>query len=73
MTKVQMRFHLENQPDERLLARLANVNAKYGILKITLSPGLDSLLVEYDATRLRPAEVEAALTGEGIALKPTAA
>ena len=73
MTKVQMRFHLENQPDEKLLARLATVHAKYGIQKITLSPGLDSLLVEYDATRLRPAEVEAALTGAGIALKPVAA
>jgi hypothetical protein len=28
---------------------------------------MDSLTVEYDATRLRPAEVEAALSGAGIA------
>lgn len=73
MTKVQVRFHLEKPLDDKLLARLAEAHSKYGIQKIVLAPGLESLVVEYDATRLRPAEVEAALTGAGIAVKPTAA
>ena len=73
MTKVQMRFRLENPLDDKLLARISDVHAKYGIQKVTLSPEMDRLVVEYDATRLRPAEVEAALTCAGIALKPEAA
>jgi len=35
-----------------------------------LAPALDRLMVEYDATRLRPAEVEAALAGAGVAVAP---
>jgi hypothetical protein len=73
MTKVQIRFHLERPLEDAMLARLSNAYAQYGIQKITLAPGLDSLVVEYDATRLRPAEVEAAIANAGIAVKPTAA
>jgi len=73
MTKVQIRFHLERPLEDAMLARLSNAYTQYGIQKITLAPGLDSLLVEYDATRLRPAEVEAAMASAGIAVKPTAA
>ena len=73
MTKVQIRFQLERPLEDAMLARLSNAYTQYGILKITLAPGLDSLVVEYDATRLRPAEVEAAIANAGIAVKPTAA
>ena len=38
--------------------------------KIKIADSLDALTVEYDATRLRPAEVEAALTGAGIPVQP---
>ena len=68
MTKVQMRFTLRKPLDEPALARLAGVHAKYGILKIQVNDSLDALAVEYDATSLRPPEVEAALAGAGISV-----
>ena len=70
MTKVQMRFRLRQPLDEAALAGIAAVHAKYGIQKIKVADSLDALTVEYDATRLRPAEVEAALAGAGISVQP---
>ena len=70
MTKVQIRFRVRKPLDDAALAGIAHVNSKYGIQKIRVSSALDALTVEYDATRLRPAEVEAALAGAGIAVEP---
>ena len=70
MTKVQIHFRLQKPLDDTLLTRLSDVNAVYGIQKVKVAPTLDSLTVEYDASRLRPAEVEAALTGAGIPAQP---
>jgi allophanate hydrolase subunit 1 len=70
MTKVQIRFRLQRPLEHVLLTRIADAHAIYGIQKITVSPSLDSITVEYDATRLRPAEVESALAGAGIPLAP---
>ena len=66
MTKVQTRFRLQKPLDDSSLNHLAAANAIYGIHRLKLAPALDELLVEYDATRLRPAEVESALAGAGI-------
>ena len=74
MTKIDIRFRLQRPLDDAMLERIARAHAIYGFQKIQVAPTLDSLLVEYDATRLRPAEVEAALTGAGIpveAVEPT--
>lgn len=69
MTKVQVRFRLPKPMDEVLLARIADAHALYGIQRVQVTPTLDGLTVEYDASRLRPAEVESALTGAGIAVE----
>lgn len=66
MTKVQVHFRLLKPLDETLLARISDAHALYGMQRIQVAPSLDALTVEYDATRLRPAEVEAALAGAGI-------
>jgi hypothetical protein len=66
MTKVQIRFRLQQPLDDIQLQRLGDANAFYGIQWIKLNPSMDGLTVEYDATRLRPAEVESALAGAGI-------
>ena len=63
MTKVQIHFRLAKPLDDELLRRLSNTTAIYGIQKVKLTPAMDALMVEYDATRLRPQEVESALTG----------
>jgi allophanate hydrolase subunit 1 len=70
MTKVQVSFRLQRPLDDVMLARISDAHALYGIQKVQVAPSLDSLMVEYDATRLRPAEVEAALASAGIPVTP---
>jgi hypothetical protein len=72
MTKVQIRFRLQKPLDEVLLSRISDAYSIYGIQKIQVAASLDRLTVEYDATRLRPAEVESALQNAGIPVEPTA-
>jgi allophanate hydrolase subunit 1 len=66
MTKVQIRFRLQTPLAESAYQSIATAHSIYGIHRITIAPSLQELTVEYDATRLRPAEVEAALAGVGI-------
>jgi hypothetical protein len=66
MTKVQIHFRLQKPLDDVLLARISDAYAIYGIQKIHVAPSQDGLTVEYDATRLRPEEVESALATAGI-------
>jgi hypothetical protein len=70
MTKVQAHFQLQRPLDDSFLPNLATANAIYGIYRLKLSPAMDEVMVEYDATRLRPAEVESALAGAGLPLAP---
>ena len=64
MTRVQMNFRLREPLNDAAMAKLSDASAIYGIQKLKLGDG--SLMVEYDATRMRPAEVEAALAHAGI-------
>lgn len=70
MTKVQTRFRLQKALDEASLNSLAAANAIYGIQRLKLSAAMDELMVEYDATRLRPAEVAGALAQYGVPIAP---
>jgi len=69
MTKAQTRFRLPKPLDDSSLNSLAAANSIYGIHRLKLSPAMDELMVEYDATRLRPAEVESALATAGILIE----
>ena len=73
MTKVQVHFRLQRVLDNVLLTRIAAAHAIYGIQRIDVSPAMDRIDVEYDATRLRPAEVESALASAGIPIAPVEA
>jgi hypothetical protein len=73
MTKIQVQFRLRKPLDDSLLRAISDVHTVYGIQRIQLAPSLDKLTVEYDASRLRPSEVEAALANAGIPLELTAA
>lgn len=68
MTRVQIRFRLQRPLDDLLLQRISDAHALYGIYRVKVEPSLDALTVEYDATRLAPPEVGAALAGAGIAV-----
>ena len=66
MTKIQIRFRLQKPLDDTMMEHIAEAHSIYGIQRVQVAPELDGLTVEYDATRLRPPEVEAALAGAGI-------
>jgi hypothetical protein len=66
MTKVRKRFHLQQALDEQMAEKIAGAYSIYGILKITIAPSREDLFVDYDATRLREANVAAALEAAGI-------
>jgi hypothetical protein len=66
MTKVEMKVELSRPLDEDLMARVADAHGIYGLAMVKLNPSLDSLTVHYDASRLSPMEVEAALAGLGL-------
>jgi hypothetical protein len=68
VTKVQIRFRLQKPLDDSTLPHLAAANAIYGIQKLRVAPTLDSVDVEYDATRLKPADVAKALAAAGVPL-----
>jgi hypothetical protein len=72
MTKVQIHFRLQKPLDETLMQRISDAHSIYGIQKIEVTRAMDGLNVAYDATRLRPAEVESALAHAGIPAQPIA-
>ena len=63
---MEIRFRLRQPLSDTLLKAIADAHSVYGIQRVQLAPAMDKLTVEYDATRLRPAEVESALAGAGI-------
>jgi hypothetical protein len=69
MTKVQAQFDLTRPLDEVLMEQIAKAHTVYGIARIYV-PTLDSITVEYDATRLNPMEVESVLLRAGIPVRP---
>lgn len=66
MTKVQKHFRLQRPLDESLMQQIADANSIYGIERIQIAPSREELMVEFDASRLRNTEVEAALQRAGI-------
>ena len=69
MTKVQAHFVLQKPLDDILERRIADAHSIYGLMRIQPTSALDELVVDFDATRLRLSEVEAALERAGIAVK----
>ncbi len=66
MTRVQVRYELERPLDERLMERIAAVHSIYGILRVQPATDFNGLVVEYDASRLTGADVDAALRRAGV-------
>jgi allophanate hydrolase subunit 1 len=68
MTKVEISFELERPLDAAACDRIAEARSVYGMLRI--EPGSGRLTVEYDASRLTAADVEATLRRAGVAVGP---
>jgi allophanate hydrolase subunit 1 len=69
MTKVTLRFELLAPLDERLMNNISRAGSLYGLLRVQITPGMDGLVVDYDASRLTVHEVEHALGKAGIPVK----
>jgi hypothetical protein len=67
MTKVQLKLKLYRSLDDDDLKQIARVHAVYGMFATRVLPG-DELFVEYDASRLTPAEVRETLEAHGLPL-----
>ena len=70
MTKVQARFRLARPLDEKLMARIADAHSIYGIARVQVDGEGGNLTVDFDASRLKRQEVEAALRSAGIPVFP---
>ncbi|MFN0171757.1 MAG: hypothetical protein ACKV22_35530 [Bryobacteraceae bacterium] len=66
MTKVDISFQLPGPLGDDVLANIAFIQSVYGIARVTVEPGLTTLRVEYDASRLMPRDVERVLRTAGI-------
>jgi hypothetical protein len=69
MTKVTLHYDLLRPLGDDDLENVANVHGTYGIVRVRLSPSLDKLTVDYDASRLMKKDVEAELRRWGMPLK----
>ena len=66
MTKVQLDYKLTRPIEDATMEAIARAHGIYGILRVSLGPSMDRIVVEYDASRLSPLEVEASMHGLGI-------
>ena len=69
MTKVQLRFELERPLDNDSMEAIAKAHGYYGIQLVRLLPSMDSIQVEYDASRLTETDVESTLHRAGLPVK----
>jgi len=68
MTTVEIQFRYSTEPTEVELFALANAREVYGIRRISFDRLAETLLVEYDATRLNAATVTQLVRRSGLQL-----
>ena len=66
MTKVQTKYRLSRPLDDAALQAISRATSIYGIHAVKLTPTMDAVTVEYDASRLKPVHVAPALAGAGL-------
>ena len=69
MTKVQLQFDLTKPLTDAMLRQIDRVHGIYGMSRVQVLPD-GGLLVDYDASRLGPQEVESVLRMAGIPARP---
>lgn len=66
MTKVTLHYNLERPLTEPELGCVADLPSTYGIARVQMSPALDKIIVDYDASRLMKSDLEAVLHRHGL-------
>ena len=69
VTKVDLRYPLVRPLEENDAQAIADVHSYYGIMRVRPAPGLDHVIVEYDASRLSEKDLEAVLQRYGIPIQ----
>lgn len=72
MTKVTLHYSLQRPLGADELDKVAEVHGTFGIARVRLSPSLDQITVDYDASRMMKKDVEAVLARFGLPLLHTA-
>lgn len=73
MTKVTLHYDLTRPLTDEDFDNIASVYSTYGMARTQVSPSLDKITVDYDASRLMKTDVEAVLTRHGIPIRTTIA
>ena len=73
MTKVTLHYDLNRPLIDEDFENIAEVHSTYGVARVQVSPSLDRITIDYDASRLTRKDVEAVLADHGIPLRLTAA
>jgi hypothetical protein len=66
MTKVTLHYNLERPLTEPELGSVADLTSVFGMERVQVAPGLDKIIVDYDASRLMKADVESVLHRHGL-------
>jgi len=66
MTKVTLHYNLERPLTEPELGSVADLPSTYGIVRVQVAPGLNKIIVDYDASRLMKDDVESVLHQHGV-------
>lgn len=66
MTKVTLHYNLARPLTEPELGSVADLTSTYGIAGVKMAPGLDKIIVDYDASRLMRDDVESVLHQHGL-------
>lgn len=66
MTAVDIVFRLRTAPTERQMQALDLLHEVYGVRKISLQEKERTIRIEYDVSRLMPADIAALVHGAGI-------
>jgi copper chaperone CopZ len=73
MTKVTLHYDLRRPLTDQDYENIAAVHGVYGMVRVQVSPSLDRITVDYDASRLTKTDVEATLARFGIPVQSPAA
>ena len=66
MTKIRVTYDLARPLDDAALEGIAKATGTYGIFHVKVAPSMDKVIVEYDASRLKPEHVPGTLHRIGV-------
>lgn len=69
MTRVDARYELTGPITDELMEAISSAHSIYGLAAVKLTPAMDELLVQYDASRLKLPDVDRALRQCGLPVR----